>query len=125
MFLARHEGEIVGANLVLINDYIAYAHLAAYTNEGYNISASYGNYWSTLVYCKQQGIRYFNLGGVAGHQEDPMDGLAKFKRGWSNERRKVYLCGRVFDSHKYESICLQYQIPNIDYFPAYRGLIRS
>jgi len=114
MFLGRRDGEIVGANLVLIHDQVAHYHLGAHTNEGYRISASYGIFWQTLIYCQEQGIRYFNLGGAAGIKEDRKDGLAKFKRGWCNDRRMVYFCGCVFDRHKYESICQQYQISNID-----------
>lgn len=121
MFLGRREGEIVGATLVLVHDQVAHFHLSAYTSEGYKIRASYGTHWKALVYGTEQGIRYFNLGGAAGIKEDPLDGLAEFKRGWSNDRRTVYFCGRVFDREKYESICQQYQIANVEYFPAYRA----
>ena len=121
MFLGRREGEIVGATLVLIHDQVAHFHLSAYTSEGYRVWASYGTYWEALVYGYEQGIRYFNLGGAAGIKEDPRDGLARFKRGWSNERRMVYFCGRVFDQQKYESICQQNQIAKVNYFPAYRA----
>ena len=121
MFLGRREGEVVGATLVLIHDKVAYFHLSAYTNEGYNIKASYGTHWQALVYGYEQGIRYFNLGGGAGIREDPSDGLAEFKRGWSNDRRIVYFCGRVIDRQKYDSICEQYRISNVEYFPPYRA----
>ncbi len=121
MFLGRREGEIIGANLVLIRDQIAYTHLSAYTSEGYKIRASYGIRWKALAYLYDKGIRYVHFGGMAGTKEDPSDGLARFKRGWSNDQRIVYFCGRVFDRYKYESICRQYQIANPDYFPAYRS----
>lgn len=121
MFVGRRDGEIVGANLAMIRDQVAYTHLSAYTSEGYVIRASYGIRWEALVYLFEQGIRYVSLGGTAGVKEDPRDGLARFKRGWNNDRRTVYFCGRVFDRQKYESICQQYQISEVDYFPAYRG----
>lgn len=121
MFLGRRGGEIVGANLVLIHDQEAHYHLGAYTNEGYRIRASYGIFWQMLIYCQEQGIRYLSLGGAAGIEGDRNDGLARFKRGWSNDRRMVYFCGRVFDREKCEFICRQYQIANVDYFPAYRA----
>jgi len=121
MFLGRREGEIVGATLVLIHDQVAHFHLSAYTSEGYRIRASYGTHWKALVNDYEQGIRYFNLGGTAGIKENPSDGLAEFKRGWSNEQRIVYFCGRIFDRQKYKSLCQQYAIANIDYFPAYRA----
>jgi len=117
----RREGRIVGATLVLVQDEVAHSHLSAYTPEGYKIRASYGTYGKALVYGCEQGILYFNLDGTAGIKENPLDGLAEFKRGWSNERRMTYFCRRVFDWHKYESICQQYQIANVDYFPAHRA----
>jgi hypothetical protein len=121
MFLGRWEGEIVGAMLIYIQDEAAHIHLSAFTNEGYKIRASYGIHWKALLYLNEQGVRYVDVGGVAGIEEDPLDGLAIFKRGWSNDRRMVYFCGRVFDQQKYDSICRQVQVDNVDYFPAYRS----
>jgi hypothetical protein len=121
MVLGRLEGEIIGASLFLLSDQVAYTHLSAYSSEAYKIRASYGIRWKALVYLYDQGIRYVDLGGMAGTKEDPSDDLAQFKRGWSNGQRVVYFCGRVFDRHRYESICRQYMITNADYFPAYRS----
>jgi len=121
MVLGRREGEIVGATLVLIHEQVAYSHLTAFCEEGYKIRASYGIYWKTLLYLQEQGIRYFEHGGTAGIKEDPKDGLTNFKKGWSNERRMAYFCGRVFDRGKYESICRMKQIAGLEYFPAYRA----
>lgn len=120
MFLGRKGGEIIGATLVLMRDHVAYFHLSAYTSEGYKFRASYGTHWKALEYLCGQGIRYFDIGGMAGLEENPSDGLAEFKRGWSNERRTVYFCGHIFDQQKYESICRQYQVTDVNYFPAYR-----
>ena len=120
MFLGRRGREIVGANLVLIHDQVAHCHLVASSNEGYKIRASYGILWQALIWCQEQGIRTFSLGGTPGIKGDRKDGLTQFKRGWSNDRRTAYFCGRVFDRGKYESICRQYQIANVDYLPAYR-----
>lgn len=121
-FIGRMEGEIVGATLVLRRDQVAYFHLSAYTLEGYKIRASYGTHWKALVCGYEQGIRYFNLGGIAGTKEDPKNGLAEFKRGWSNDQRIVYFCGRVFDRKKYESLCQR----RYGYFPGYRrGELRA
>jgi hypothetical protein len=123
MFLGRHEGRIVGMNLVLIDKSVAYSHLAAYNDEGYRISASYGLYWHILSYCKEQGIRYFDFGGAAGLKDDQSDGLALFKKGWSNHLRIVYFCGRIFDPSTYDSICRSYGVLGVDYFPSYRAKV--
>ncbi len=120
MLLARHHEDIIGALLVLIQGNTAYSHLLAFTPEGYRLRASYGLTWMALDYCIKLGLRYFDLGGSAGIKEDPEDGLAYFKKGWSNDRRPVYFCGRVFDQQKYESVCRQFNLDRTDYFPAYR-----
>jgi hypothetical protein len=126
MVLGRREGEIVGATLVLQRDHVAYFHLSAYNAEGYRIRASYGTHWRALVYGYEQGMRYFHLGGIAGTKEDPGNGLAEFKRGWSNERRTVYFCGHVFDREKYDFLCRQKQTDTDGYFPGYRtGELRA
>ena len=120
MFLGRVQGEVVGATLVLVGDRVAYAHLSAYASTGYKIRASYGIRWTILAYLQEHGIQYFDGGGTAGIDEDSSDGLAEFKKGWSNEQRTVFFCGRVFDRQKYESICRQRRAVASDYFPAYR-----
>jgi hypothetical protein len=121
MILGRCEGEIVGATLVLIHGQVAYSHLTAYSNRGYKMRASYGIYWKALSYLYEQGVRYFDNGGVAGiNADDPLDGLVQFKKGWSNLKRTVYLCGRVFDRETYESFCRREQVVNASYFPGYR-----
>jgi len=120
MVAGRSEGEIVGASLVLIRDQVAYGHLIAFSSRGYQIDAAYGITWKTLLFLREQGVRYYDSGGTAGIKDDPRSGLAKFKKIWSNSQRTAYLCGRVLDREKYETLCQRNQIINDDYFPAYR-----
>ena len=112
--------EVVGAHLILINGNVSYSHLAAFSESGYKHSASYGIYWMTLNHLKDRNIQFLDLGASAGVGENAQDGLSKFKAGWSNDSRTVYLCGRVFSHQTYESIRQQFHIPEVDYFPAYR-----
>jgi len=120
MALGRCEGEIVGANLILIRDGVAYGHLLALSKTGYKINAAYGILWKTFLYLSEQGVRYYDSGGTAGMNDDPQGGLAHFKRIWSNDKRPVYLCGRVLDREKYDTLCQSNQIADTGYFPAYR-----
>jgi hypothetical protein len=73
------------------------------------------------MYLSGKGIQYFNLGGVTWIKDKMGNGLTQFKRCWSNRRSTVYFCDRVFDGRKYESICQQNQLGQVEYFPAYRG----
>jgi len=121
MFLGKRGREILGASLVLKHDPVVYGHLSAYSHEGYQERASYAIKWKALIYAREEGFRYFHLGGGSGIKEDPSDGLASFKRKWSNERGLAYFCGRVFDRGKYESLSRHSGMENIEYFPAYRS----
>jgi len=121
MFLGRREEEIVGAILCLIQGKVAYAHLSAFNRSGYELGASYGIRWMAMRFLREQGIQYLDLGGAAGIAENPRDGLAQFKKAWSNDVRMVHFCSRVFDRQRYEFICQQKHIANVDHFPAYRA----
>ncbi|MBN2403132.1 MAG: hypothetical protein JXN64_12120 [Spirochaetes bacterium] len=121
MFIARQQGNIIGALLLLVNDNVGYIHLSAFSDEGYEIKASYGITWKALEYLQEKGIHFALLGSMAGIKNNLQDGLALFKKGWSNEIRQNYLCGYIFDQQKYESLCHRNRINNTDYFPAYRG----
>ena len=120
MALGRHDDEVLGATLFLTCGQISYTHLTAHSITGYKTRVSYAIRWKINEYLYENGIRYLDNGGGAGNADDPQDGLAQFKRGWSNDKRLVYLCGRIFDRQKYESICQQKQTTNVNYFPAYR-----
>lgn len=121
LVIGKDEEEVLGASLIIVQDNVAYSHLMAASPEGYKINASYGILWKVLMYLKDHGVQFYDMGGGKGIKENVEDGLLKFKKGWSNASRMVYLCGRIFDRQKYESICQQCQISNIDYFPAYRA----
>ncbi len=121
MALGRFGGKIVGATLALVRGNVAYAHLSAYSKRGYKINASCGILWRLFTYLRQQGVRYFDNGGAAGIKDDQRSGLAHFKRGWSNDRRTVYLYGRVMNRDTYELLCRRNNIAGTDYFPAYRS----
>jgi hypothetical protein len=121
MILGRREGEIIGATILLIGDHEAYTHLSAFTSIGYKIHAAYGIRWKAFAFLQERGIRYLDNGGGAGIKDDPRDGLAQFKRGWSNGRRTVYFCGRIFHRQGYDDLCRKSGATNVDYFPAYRA----
>jgi hypothetical protein len=120
LVVGKLAGEVIGADLVIIHDDVAYYHLGAYSDLGYRYSASFGMFWMTLKYLKEREIRYFDLGAAAGIEENPQDGLARFKRGWSNDCRTNYFCGRIFDDERYAEIVRANSIGATDYFPAYR-----
>lgn len=120
MAVGKQAGELVGAVLFLIQGRVCYGHLAAFTPAGYKAKAFSGILWRAMDYLQKQGVRLLDHGGHAGTKEDPNDGLVIFKKGWSNETRPVFFCGRIFDKDKYDTICEQKNIEQTEYFPAYR-----
>jgi hypothetical protein len=120
LILGKLHGEVVGANLILMRNDVAYDHLAAYSSVGYQYKAAYGIFWTTFKYLSEQGIRYCDIGAGAGLESDSRDGLDQFKRGWTKNRRIVYLCGRINNSAVYNELCQKRTIPYTKYFPAYR-----
>ncbi len=121
LFIGRKDGEIIGADLIIQQDDVAYAHLGAYSPLGYKLGASYATVWTAIQYLADNGIKYLDIGGVSGIQNNHENGLVKYKAGWSNVRRSAYLCGNILDENKYQRICQQRNLTEGEYFPLYRA----
>lgn len=119
MLRAIAQDQTVGAHLWYRQDEVAHSHLAAFSDRGYELMASYALYWSALEMFKSE-VRWLNFGAGAGLDHGANDGLTRFKRGWATGTRTAYFCGRILDSNKYAEILSSRGIPENDYFPAYR-----
>lgn len=119
-FRALDEGSAVGINLWYVQDKIAYYHLGAYSDKGYEFRASFALFWRAIEYFSVCGLKWLNFGAGAGVDGGGTDGLSRFKRGWSTDTRQVYFCGRIFDREKYTVLAQSRGICETDYFPAYR-----
>jgi hypothetical protein len=117
-FRARSDGEVVGGQIWYIADEVAYSHLTAVTKRGYSLRASYAIYDAAIETLRTR-VRWFDLGGAAGAEARADGGLASFKKGWSNDRRTAYLCGRILDPRVYARLAPPY-CPGA-YFPEYRA----
>jgi len=119
-FRAVRDGETVGMILWYVQNGIAYYHLGAYTDEAYQLRASFALFREALDYFATRGLAYANLGAGAGIDAAANDGLSRFKRGWSTATRTAYLCGRIFDRKTYCDLTQTAGVEAQDYFPAYR-----
>lgn len=117
---ASIDDETVGMQLWMNHGEHAYAHLSAYSDLGYERSASYAIRYFAIEHYKEMGLMKLDLGGTSGLSDSFDKGLMKFKEGWSNQREPVYFCGRILNKDQYELICKNRSIENTDYFPAYR-----
>jgi Acetyltransferase (GNAT) domain len=113
---AERDGATVGMALWLEDAPNAWYHLAAYSDAGYEVSASYALFAAALEELRDRDVHRVDLGGAAG-ATDADDGLTRFKRGWATGERMAYLCGRVLDREAYERLARD---SASDWFPAYR-----
>lgn len=114
------ESTTVGAQLWFVQGDVAYSHLEATNERGYELRASYGLYWHAITWFAGK-VRWLDLGAGAGAFDDDANPLSRFKRGWSPERRLAYLCGRILNSREYERLAAGHAAGDGSYFPAYRA----
>jgi hypothetical protein len=119
MFQASAGDEVVGLDLWYVQGDAAYGHLAAFSELGYKLRASYATKWTMLGYFSGR-VRRVDLTGPVGRSVSRSEGLAAFKSGWSTATRPVYLCGRILQPDLYEELSRRQRAATTDYFPAYR-----
>lgn len=124
MLQVRRDSRVIGAHLWFVQGEVAYSHLMALDDEGYACNAAYALYWQAIHEAASMfspHVRWLSLGGGAGVDPSATDGLARFKRGWSNATRQVYLCGKILDAPLYDRLAQVAGTPRSAYFPAYRA----
>lgn len=120
LFRALRQGRAVGAQIILIQGNVAFAHLAAFSDEGYRLGASYLLDWAAMDHLRgRAGV--LNWGGGAGLEGADESGLAKYKQGWATERGTSYLLGAVLDRSVYERLAGAAEDTTRAYFPRYRA----
>lgn len=127
LLLALNENKIVGAQILMQDGSIIYAHLAAFTPEGYRLGASY-LLDDLTIRISVNKFEYVNWGGAHGLHGSDRSGLAFYKRGWATDFRTSYIVGCVLNDEIYENLSVR-QYEESDYFPLYRkgefNLLRS
>lgn len=118
-FVAYYDERICGMALWYRQGDVAYYHLGAYDDRGYELKASYGLFWDALQYFAEERVRYACLGAGAGVQAAP-SGLTRFKEGWATHTRPVYFCGRIYQPAVYAKLACGADSSTC-FFPAYRA----
>ena len=116
-FAAFIEDRMVSAHVFVTHEGHAISHLAASTPEGYAAGAAYAV--NDLASRSLDDCRVINFAGGAGVNDNPDDGLVRFKRGFANTVAPARLCGAVLDADAYRALSAD----RVDsgFFPAYRG----
>jgi hypothetical protein len=118
-FSAFDGDETCGMTLWYVSGDVVYYHLAAYSDHGYELGASFALFWSALSHFREIGIHWAALGAGAGLQSAE-SGLTRFKSGWSTHTRPVYFCGRILQPATYAKLATRAATP-ANFFPAYRA----
>jgi hypothetical protein len=121
VFYAMESSSIIGMMLWYIQQQVAYYHLAAYTDRGYELKASFALFQKAIDYFSATGLSWISLGAGAGVQGNATDGLTRFKKGWSTGTRMAYFCGHVFNQKGYSELLQERGIKEEPFFPAYRS----
>lgn len=119
VFRAAVDGKAVGIDIWYIENEVAYNHLVAVSDLGYQLHANYALQMTALEYLKDR-VRFASFGGVAGLDGETQDGLYRFKRGWTNSTRLTYFCGSILNTAVYAELFSSCTPSNNDFFPAYR-----
>lgn len=100
---------------------VAHLHLQATDDEGYATGAAYAVMAASTEHLASE-VQVVDLGGVAGDQDDPQHGLARFKRGWSTGTAMAHLCGAVLDRRAFGRLTAGRGASGDTYFPPYRAV---
>lgn len=119
-FRALHKGFCAGGHIWYEQGGVAYSHLAAFSEAGYKLMASYAIYWRAIEYFSGR-VDWLDIGAGAGVDSDGSDGLTRFKRGWATDTRPVFFCGRIFNRPLYDELTESRGTQGEAYFPAYRA----
>lgn len=111
---------LMGMHVDILAGDVVYAHLAAYSREGYAGNASLAINVFEIEYFRDKA-RWIDWGGNAGRANDVNDGLARFKSRFSTGSRPAYLCGKIFQHARYDELVCARPGSNGAYFPAYRA----
>jgi hypothetical protein len=120
LWLAHAGAEVVAGQLWLCTPEVVYYHLAASTQRGYEVRASYALYSAAMIHYRRYA-RWLSLGA---EPDSGGDGLRQFKRGWATGVRTAWLGGRISQPEVYRSLAAKSGqatgAVTSDYFPAYR-----
>ncbi len=121
-YRARLAERTVGMSLFVRRGNAVHYHLSAADELGRRNEAGYALLERALGDFEELGLERVDLGGAAGLHEDPTDGLAAFKDGWTRSRITAMLAGRILDRAAYADLAGEQACG--DFFPAYRGGLR-
>lgn len=118
---AWQDSELISCHIWVDDGISAHSHLAASSTTGYKNRAAYAINDASIAYFSNTQV--INFGGGLGINNKTVDGLTKFKQGFSNSTTCSYICGAVLNEKSYAKLIAECNITSkIDFFPAYRSI---
>jgi Acetyltransferase (GNAT) domain len=119
---ARHDGEVVSSELVLLSQLNAYSFLGGTDSEAFDLRPNDLLKWELILWAKQAGKRRFVLGGGYG----PDDGIFRYKRSFAPHGLVPFFTGsRVLEPELYDELTERAGGTGEGaFFPAYRERTR-
>jgi len=118
-FRGLNKGEIVGGNLFIIQNNVAYYHLSAQIDIGYKLDTSYAIMWSAIEFLSEK-VKWLNLGGTTNFSSNEKSGLDQFKNGWSSGTAPSFFCGKILNKNLYIELLKSKNLTDNAWFPVYR-----
>lgn len=116
---AEVDGAPVAAQIALVTPDAAYAHVAVSDPVGRATAAMHA-LDAVLLDRARGAVPAVHWGGTAG-AHDADDGLAAYKRGWSNRVRQAWLVGAVLDRAAHAALGGRLPLDPAAWFPAWRA----
>lgn len=117
LFVARHEGTVVGGFLTVHDERIAHHFLSASNPDYWDLRVNNLMYHEVVMAMQETGRELFDFQGGR-------PGVFEFKKGFSPARREFYIGKRVHDPERYDALVEAAAEAGLDtesgYFPAYR-----
>ncbi len=119
IFSARLEGRLLGMDWYFVQDDRVFAHLSAYSEEGYQHSVSYPMMAAAIDHFRTRAS-VLDLGGAPTVSASEHGGLIAFKAGWANRTLPSYLCGIDLMTEEYLRLSGGRSPSGSEFFPLYR-----
>lgn len=124
LYVAKYDGKVIAANLVIFYwDTATYLHGAS-SNENRNVMAPYLLQWQAILDAREKGCRFYDFGGVkiSGKSQTTSDkkndwaGITKFKLGFSVETAPTVFPGSydvIIAKRKYSAYRMMQKIKSL------------
>lgn len=119
--IVEYENETVAAALFMHNGHYGHYHLSGSRSEYQRLCPNNYMLWQTAKVLKEQGCKFFHLGGGTDGSEE--NSLYRFKQKFSHENYDFYIGKPVFQPEVYQSICAEWEKSNPDKAEMYKRIL--